>query len=123
MAGFLADGIDYLNDVLDDQIGVDIVYSRANESATLTAGIGQTVFERDGEFGVLKIESRDYLITSERLTDAGFGEPKRGDRITETQGDDSVTYEVLDQPGIQAFSYSDQSRKRMRIHTKRISTT
>lgn len=122
MAGYLSDGMTWLADTLDEQVGVSLTYTRGVTSATVTGGIGQTSFETDSEFGVLKIEARDYLITAARLTAAGFGEPQRGDRITETQGSATVTHEVLDMPGIPPFSYSDQSRQRLRIHTKRITT-
>lgn len=120
MAGFLADAIDELNDTLDDAVGVSVTYSRGATSATITATIGETVFESDNEFGVLRIETRDYIVTRSRLDAAGFGEPERGDRITETQGDDVVTHEVLDRQGMMPFRYCDQSRKRIRIHTTRV---
>lgn len=118
--GFLTDGIDYLNTVLDEQVGASLTYTRGATSATVTGTTGQTTFETDSEFGVLKIESRDFLITASRLS--AFGEPVRGDKITETQGSNMVTHEVLDMPGIPPFSYSDFGRTRMRIHTKRITT-
>ena len=121
MTGFLSDGIDYLNDTLDAQVGVSITYQRGVATAPITATTGQTIFETDTEFGVLRIESRDFLLTTSRLS--AFCDPQRGDRIVETQGSDCVTHEVLDQPGIPPFSYSDSSRKRMRIHTKRITTS
>lgn len=117
MSGYLADAIDDLNDTLDDMVGVSVAYSRGATSATITATIGETIFESDNEFGVLRIESRDFIVTKSRLDDAGFGEPQRGDRITETQGSDLVTHEVLDRQGAMPFRYCDQSRKRVRIHT------
>ena len=120
MAGFLADAIAELNDTLDDAVGVSVTYSRGATSATLIATVGETVFESDNEFGVLRIETRDYIVTRSRLDAAGFGEPERGDRITETQGDDVVTHEVLDRQGMMPFRYCDQSRKRIRIHTTRV---
>lgn len=120
MAGFLADAIAELNDTLDDAVGVSVTYSRGATSATLIATVGETVFESDNEFGVLRIETRDYIVTRSRLDAAGFGEPERGDRIAETQGDDVVTHEVLDRQGMMPFRYCDQSRKRIRIHTTRV---
>lgn len=116
----LADGIDWLNDVLDEHVALSVTYQRGIVSATVSATVGQTVFESDSEYGVLKIESRDYLISADNLTT--FGEPVRGDKIIETQGTNSVTHEVLDITGIPPFSYCDQSRKRLRVHTKRITT-
>ena len=122
MAGYLADALDWINDTLDEQTGVSVVYSRGPVSATVTAVPGNTVFESDSEFGVLRIQSRDFLITKSRLNDAGFGEPQRGDRIVETVGDDEHEYEALDISGSPVFAYSDQSRKRVRVYTKRIKT-
>ena len=121
--GLLTDGVALLNETLDTECGVSLTYSRGGVSATLTGSVGQTNFETDSEFGILRIESRDFLITRSRLTAAGFGEPKRGDRITETQGSDTVTHEVLEQAGIPPFSYSDFGRTRLRIHTKRVTVT
>ena len=120
--GMLTDGVAWLNDVLDEQVGEHIVYSRATLSATLIATIGRTAFESDNEFGVLRIESRDYILTRSRLDAAGFGEPQRGDRITETINGEDVTYEVLDMAGVMPWEYSDQGRTRVRIQTKRIKT-
>ena len=117
----LSDGVSFLNDALSDACGITITYQRGVATASLTAVVGQTLFETDNQFGVLRIESRDYLVA---VTDfATFGEPQRGDRIIETQGANSVAHEVLDVSGIPPFAYSDQSRKRLRIHTKRITTT
>lgn len=121
-AAYFTDAIDSLCDTLDDMVGVSITYSRGTLSATVTATIGETVFESDTEFGILRIESRDYLITKSRLDDAGFGEPQRGDRITETQGDETVTYEVLDRQGAMPFRYCDTSRRRVRVHTTKAET-
>ena len=120
MTTFLSDGVDWLADVLDAQTGQPLTYSRGATSATITGCVGSSQFETDSEFGVLRIESRDFLITASRLS--AFGEPARGDKITETQGSDSVTHEVLNVQGIPPFSYCDNSRKRYRIHTKRITT-
>lgn len=119
MTTFFSDAIAVLNDTLDEQVGVSITYSRGTSSATLTAVVGETVFESDNEFGVLRIESRDFLIKKSRLDGAGFGEPQRGDRITETQGGDTVTHEVLDRQGAMPFRYCDQGRTRVRVHTTR----
>lgn len=119
-ATYFTDAITELCDTLDDMVGVSVTYSRGTLSATVIATIGETIFESDTEFGVLRIESRDYLITKSRLDDAGFGEPQRGDRITETQGDEVVTYEVLDRPGAMPFRYCDSGRARVRVHTTKV---
>lgn len=117
--GFLDDGVAYLNDVLDDQTASDVTYQRGGQSATVSATPGVSVFELDSEFGVLRIESRDYLVTASGL--AAFGEPRRGDRIIESQSGQDVIHEVLEQSGVPPFKYSDAGRLRYRIHTKRIS--
>lgn len=120
MTGYIADGIDWLADTLDEHVGQSVTYQRGQTSEAVTACVGSSQFETDGEFGVLRIEARDYLITTARL--ATFGEPRRGDKIIETQGGDTVTHEVLDVAGVPPFSYCDNSRQRLRVHTKRITT-
>jgi len=95
-------------------------------SAPINATVGKTVFEQADEFGVVqKVESRDYLMfTTDLVLNSEVTLPQRGDRVRETQGSKTFTYEVVAPGGggEPVFRYSDPYRKTLRIHTKHTNT-
>lgn len=83
------------------------------------ATIGRTVAESVDERGlVVRVESRDFIVARSALAQ----EPRRGDRIVESDGSTQWTHEVLPIPGRPAWEWADGSRTAYRCHTKLILT-
>lgn len=116
-------GMDFLNRTLNAAAGVDVTYSRAAASVTLTATVGRTVFRRNEQGGAaVEFGERDYLITAADLILSGVAvEPAEGDRITETINGVAVTFRVVPVLGEPAWRWSDPSRTAYRVHVKRVS--
>ena len=102
----------------------EVTYQRGAENVTLQATIGRTLFElQDAKGFIQKTESRDYLIsTSDLILDSQVVLPQRGDKIIETVGDKTFTYEVLAPGKEPVWRYSDPYRTQLRIHTKHVAT-
>lgn len=84
----------------------------------LDATIGRTTVETVGTTGVVeRVESRDFIVGVEHDLD-----PKRGDRIVESDGSTQWTYEVLALPGRSHWQWADGSRTARRLHTKLVLT-
>jgi len=109
---------------LDDQrkrfLSHTVTYQRGGNTADLQATIGRTIFKLvDGYGAVVRIESRDFLITAADLVIADTTVlPERGDRIREAVGEQVFIYEVLAPSDEPHFRYSDPYRRTLRIHTK-----
>jgi len=99
-----------------------VAYQRGVESLDVLATIGQTVFQiDDGAGALLRVESRDYLITAADLVLGGSQSlPQRGDRIRETQGSQVFVYEVMGPGDEPPWRWSDAYRRTLRIHTKQV---
>ena len=109
---------------LDDQrrrfLSRTVTYSRGDTSAEVLVTVGRTIFDVTDAGGfVQQWQSRDFLIATADL--AAFGLPERGDRITETQGEQSFVYEVMAPAGETPWRWSNPYRKTLRIHTKQVS--
>ena len=101
----------------------DVSYHRGAESVALKASIGLTEFEVETDFGIQKTESRDFLIRTADLVLTGAAtEPRRGDRIKETLGEEVVVFEVMAPGQEPPWRFSDPNRLTMRIHTKHVDT-
>ena len=116
--GLLSRGQAMLNRQVKVAGGVEITYTRQGRSIPLTAIIGRTAFASNLDGGArVQWGDRDYLI---EVADLTFGEPKLGDRITETIDDVEVVFEVMTpSTGEPAWRYSDQTRTLWRLHVKR----
>lgn len=125
----MADLLQTANQWLAEQqrayVSREVTYQRGVEAVTLLATIGRTVFElQDAKGFIQKTESRDYLITtSDLVLNSQAVLPQRGDKIIETAGDQTFTYEVLAPGKEPVWRYSDPFRTQLRIHTKHIGTT
>jgi len=101
--------------------GNTLIYRRGNTTIDLTnlAWTGRTVFASNLEGGArIEFGDRDYLIAVADLT---FGEPRTGDRITETVGGVDYTFEVMTpDTGEPSWRFSDQGRTVYRLHTKQV---
>ena len=126
MANVIKTGSDWLMAKLKSKAGTTVSLKRASAvTSGVTATVGSSTHQQIDELGgVVFWESRDYLIDA---ADYAFGgqtsEPKRGDRITETQDGVTHTYEVMGESGSVAWRWSDSFRTKYRIHTKRIKSS
>jgi hypothetical protein len=103
-------------------VGREVVYQRDQQTLTVPATIGRTVFETVDQYGVVvRSESRDFLISASDLALGGvMVVPERGDRIRESQGEDTFVYEVLAPGQEPCWRYSDPYRQTLRIHTAQV---
>jgi hypothetical protein len=112
-----------LNRNLGTAAGVSVTYSRGNEAVPLTAWVGRTQALTDGRSQTPQVKvdigERDYLIPVAELHQSGFGEPQKGDRITEVLNGCEVTFEVSPAEGVPAWKWSDAERTRYRVLTKK----
>ena len=124
MVNMLAKASEWLENQRTRHATSTVEYVRGSRSAEVAATIGKTTFELDDGYGVLvRRESRDFLVLA---ADMVLGDvvtlPERGDRIQETQGSTTFTYEVTAPGKEPCWRYSDPYRKTLRIHTKQIET-
>ncbi len=123
MTDLLQTGSDWLEGQRHEHLSHTVTYCRGGESVELNATVGQTTFEIEREFGIEKVESRDFLIRTADLVLGGqVAEPQRGDRIKETVGAAVPVFEVMAPGDEPPWRYSDPGRKTLRIHTKQVAT-
>lgn len=122
MPNLLKTGSDWLQARQAARCSQSVVYSRGANSVAVDAVIGSTTKDTvDAGGNVVVWESRDFLTAAATLVLAGAEvEPARGDRITETQGGATYTYEVNSPSGEPCWRWSDAFRVTRRIHTKLI---
>lgn len=122
MANVLKTGSDWLMGVLTEKVATTVNIRRASSrTANVTATVGTTQHQQEGELGIVYWESRDYLIDAASYAFGGTAsEPKHGDLIEETQGGVTHTYEVMGDQGTTAWRWSDDYRTKYRIHTKQV---
>ncbi len=120
MSDLLERGAAWLDQQRSRHLTRTVTYLRGTESVELAAAIGKTVFEQADEYGVIhRTESRDYLISATDLVLGGTQEqPKAGDRVRETAGEQVFLYEVMAPGGEPPWRFSDAYRRTLRIHTK-----
>ena len=115
MADLLRSGAAWLTDRLVESAAVPCTYIRGNTSTQITACIGRSMFESATQSGVVEQwESRDYIVKVGTLP---YAEPDRGDRIVETYGNVSTTYDVSAPRGVPLWHYADAFRTSVKIHT------
>lgn len=116
MPDMLARGSAWLTSQLNAAAATAVTYRRGMDEAEITATIGRSEFEAQGQNGVIENwESRDFLIPAAILP---FGEPLRGDVIVEVADGLEVEYEVAAPRGVPVFRYADAFRSMVRVHTK-----
>lgn len=120
--GLLSGAQSWLTSTLRTDAGVTVTYSRTGQtSLTLTAMVGRTAFSQipgnDAGGAAVIWGDRDYFV---RVADLTYGEPRKGDRITEVINGVAVTFECQAPGGEPCWRYSDQERTLYRIHTKRV---
>ena len=107
-------------EALRDAAGVSIRYVRGSESIAIFAVPGRTDYETETFGGVYDShQSRDYLVLAGDMKISGNTIlPERGDEIRETIDGEDTVFPVLDLVGGRHYSFSDQYRVVIRIHTK-----
>jgi hypothetical protein len=112
----------WLEDKREQFMSRSVIYQRGNQTVQVPATIGRTVFALDdGAGGVLRTESRDYLIRTAHLVLSGVPTlPRRGDQVHEMVGTVVYVYEVMAPGDEPHFRFSDPYRKTLRVHTKQI---
>lgn len=112
----------WLEDQREQFLSRSVIYKRGADTVQVPTTIGRTVFALDdGAGGVLRTESRDYLIRTAHLVLGGAATlPQRGDQIHEMAGTDIYIYEVMAPGDEPHFRFSDPYRKAVRVHTKQI---
>ena len=122
MSDLLAKASAWLEDQRNRHLTQSVVFQRGTDMVTVLATIGATLFQiDDGDGGILRVESRDYLILAADLVLSGNPIlPQRGDQIRETQGDRTFVYEVNSPGDEPCWRWSDSYRQTLRIHTKQV---
>ena len=122
MADLLESAFNWLEQKRTQHRSRSVTYQRGEVAVEVPASIGRTTFEIDDGYGLIqKFESRDFLILATDLVlDGSQTLPERGDRIQETEGAKTFTYEVLAPGKEPPWRYSDPYWKTLRIHTKQI---
>jgi len=98
-----------------------VTYERGADVVQIQATPGESEFDLEGRGGgLIRAESRDYLIRAEDLVLAtGATLPEDGDVIREVQGARELVCEVSSPgPGEPVFKWSDPDRRTLRVHTK-----
>ena len=104
---------------LQDAAGETVTYFRGTDSVSVTAVVGESVFEEvagDGEIRP-QIKTVDFLLKPADLVLSGsVTDPQRGDRVQRSDGE---TFDVL--PGVNGstWQWSDARKTFLRIHSVR----
>lgn len=113
LASQMADDVEsvFLN---TEDFAVSVIYQRGTLTVTLDAVVSQSVFESGTDYGVMRVETRDYLFKPSALVlNAKTITPERGDKIIE----DGRTHIVTEPAGLPAYVYDDENRLMMRVHS------
>ena len=97
----------------------EVTYSRGKTSATIRATAGRGALSEQIKSGiVLDWQDQDFLVLAADL--AAFGEPQRGDVISDSSGGTALSFEVRPSAGEQVWRWSGVPGTTMRIHARRI---
>ena len=122
MADLLQQGAAWLEGMRHKHASRPVTYQRGEESITLNATVGRSMFQVVAADGVVEqVERRDYLV---RAADLVLGSvvtmPQVGDRIRETVGGKVQVYEVMGAGQEKHFRKSDPDGLTLRIHTAHV---
>lgn len=128
MTSLLARGIDFLSARLasaaEEMVRVDRPSTQEVILEMPAAPGSQDFLVTDNETTSLAYKTYDWLVAAENYDfGAGQVEPADEDRITVVRGAKTEVYEVLREPGIKSWRFSDPYNTRYRIHTKLVSRT
>lgn len=124
MTDLLQSGQAWLTGKLKTHASQIVTYKRDSTEAELHATIGKSSYEQhDGEGVVTRSQVRDFLIDTADLLLSEIGSlPRRGDRIDQNDGEQTIVYEVMSLGSEPPWRFSDPFRLKLRIHTKQIDT-
>lgn len=120
MADLMSRAAEFVARKLAASVSRPVTYVRGSDSVALDATVGRSAFEVDDGHGVVRFETRDYVVRMDALVLGGQAtQPRRGDRIEEDAGNGTaVAYEVVNVAGSPEWRPCDSSRVLIRIHTK-----
>jgi len=119
MPDLMARAAEFIAGKLAAELSRPVTYSRGGDSVAITASVGRSSFDVDDGHGMLRFETRDYIVRMDALVLGGVATlPRRGDRITEASTAGDVAYEVVSVAGSPEWRPCDSSRVLIRIHTK-----
>jgi hypothetical protein len=123
MTDLLKTGVAWLGGQLQAHASRTINYVRGASTITAIAATrGRTEYETTDEEGNVTTSHTDldWIVDAALLVlDGSALEPRSGDRIIETVGAVTHTYEVMPQAGLQCFSM-EPTGTLYRIHTKHV---
>ncbi len=123
MPDLMARAAEFIAAKLGAEMSRTVTYSRGSDTIALSATVGRSSFDVDDGHGMLRYQTRDYIVRADALILAGIATlPRRGDRITESTRSGEVTAEVVSISGSPEWRPCDSSRVLIRIHTKLSST-
>lgn len=101
---------------VEDIAGEDVLFTCDLGELPIVAVPGTSIFEQDEESGLVRWESKDFLLRACQLKfdTVDRYEPKRGDTLTF----DGRVYQALSDEGVPCFKYMGTGHSLMRIHTK-----
>lgn len=123
MSNILQDGAAWLGEQLKAVAGVTVAYHRASSSISdVTATVSLHEYEVLDTDGIMVlIKSRDYIVHAADLVLSGSTiTPRAGDRIVETIGGVSQTFEIMPLGAQKEYEPLDTDGVLLRIHTKKI---
>ena len=124
MPDLMAQAAEFIAGKLAAELSRSVTYSRGGDSVAITASVGRSSFDVDDGHGMLRFETRDYIVRMDALVMGGVATlPRRGDRITEASTAGDVAYEVVSVAGSPEWRPCDSSRVLIRIHTKLAGTS
>ena len=119
MPDLMARAAEFIAGKLAAEMSRVVTYSRGGDSVALSATVGRSSFDVDDGHGMLRFETRDYIVRMDALVIGGVTTlPRRGDRITESAAAGDVAYEVVAVAGGPEWRPCDSARVLIRIHTK-----
>ena len=84
MPDLMARAAEFIAGKLAAELSRSVTYSRGGDSVAITASVGRSSFDVDDGHGMLRFETRDYIVRMDALVLGGVATlPRRGDRITE----------------------------------------
>ncbi len=123
MTDLLQSGSDWLADVLQQDAAQTVTYHRGVDSVSVSATIGRKADRVNSDHDlIVSYSDRDFLIQANDLVlDGAQIEPKRGDKIKQTDADGTVHVYEVSSPGDEpCWRWSDRFHVLRRIHTQQI---
>jgi hypothetical protein len=122
--GRLAAGSARLAARLKARAGSAVAYTRAGSAPVpLAAVAGDAAADGEAVGKAARVEAgeRDFLFPAADLAAAGLGDPRAGDRVTQTLGGAAAVFEVAPRDTLPAWDWNDLARTWVRVRTRQVS--